>query len=88
MSITKHLIQLIGLTKEDDGEFWMSYEDFLKYFTALEICHLTPDYLDREQYRTDAGEKWDLSIFEGEWVRGATAGGCDKFQGRTIYWII
>ncbi|XP_022165419.1 calpain-A-like, partial [Myzus persicae] len=80
LTIPPQLQQSIGLIKEDDGEFWMSYEDFVKYFTALEICHLDPDYLDREQFGTGVQKKWDLSIFEGEWVRGATAGGCDKFQ--------
>jgi len=62
----------------------MSFEDFVKYFSALEICHLAPGYLDREQYGASGSKKWDLSIFEGEWVRGATAGGCDKFQGTII----
>jgi len=62
----------------------MSFEDFVKYFSALEICHLNPGYLDREQYGASGGTKWDLSIFEGEWVRGATAGGCDKFKGIII----
>jgi len=33
---------------------------------------------------TDDERKSDLSILEGAWVRGATAGGCDKFQGRII----
>jgi len=23
---------------EDDGTFWISYDDFLRYFTALNVC--------------------------------------------------
>jgi len=67
---------------DDDGEFWMSFDDFLKYFSLLEICNLASDDLKREQNGTCS--TWDLSVFEGEWVRGATAGGCDIFQGTTI----
>ena len=62
----------------------MLYDDFVKYFSTLEICHLAPDYLAREQCGINCEKIWDLSIFEGEWVRGATAGGCDKFHGTFI----
>ncbi|KAK9510517.1 hypothetical protein O3M35_005286 [Rhynocoris fuscipes] len=66
----------IGLTFENDGEFWMSYRDFAKYFTRLEICNLNPDSLTEEEYGDDSKKHWEMSIFEGEWVRGITAGGC------------
>ncbi|KAH3848959.1 calpain-5-like [Dreissena polymorpha] len=30
----------IGLTFDDNGEFWMSFEDFCCHFTWMDICHI------------------------------------------------
>ncbi|XP_023700707.2 calpain-5-like [Paramormyrops kingsleyae] len=30
----------IGLIVDDDGEFWMTFEDWCHYFTNAEVCHL------------------------------------------------
>lgn len=63
--------EYLGINFEDDGEFWMSYKDFIKYFDQLEICNLSPDALDM-----DNNFKWEVATFEGAWVPGQTAGGC------------
>ncbi|XP_060857288.1 calpain-B-like [Metopolophium dirhodum] len=80
LNIPQQLKQSIGLIKVDDGEFWMPFEDFVKYFSKLNICHLAPGLLDRETHGTDGEKKRDLSILEGAWVRGATGGGYNTFQ--------
>ncbi|XP_058982142.1 calpain-A isoform X3 [Musca domestica] len=68
----------IGLNFDRDGEFWMSFQDFLHYFERVEICNLSPDSLTESQ-QNDGKRKWEMSMFEGEWTPGVTAGGCRNF---------
>uniref|UniRef100_A0A8B9F7N6 Calpain 8 n=1 Tax=Amazona collaria TaxID=241587 RepID=A0A8B9F7N6_9PSIT len=63
----------------DDGEFWMAFSDFQRQFTRLDICNLTPDTLTSNEVN-----RWDLTLFNGQWRRGSTAGGCQNYQA--TYW--
>uniref|UniRef100_A0A665TP38 Calpain catalytic domain-containing protein n=1 Tax=Echeneis naucrates TaxID=173247 RepID=A0A665TP38_ECHNA len=58
----------------EDGEFWMEFQDFQRNYDKVEICNMTPDSL------TDSTKRhWELSMFEGNWIRGSTAGGCRNY---------
>uniref|UniRef100_A0A3Q2CL72 Calpain-3 n=1 Tax=Cyprinodon variegatus TaxID=28743 RepID=A0A3Q2CL72_CYPVA len=52
----------------------MSFDDFKQTFTKLEMCNLTPDGL-----QGDERHSWTVSVNEGRWVRGSSAGGCRNF---------
>ncbi|NWS57867.1 CAN14 protein, partial [Chunga burmeisteri] len=73
--------------KKEDGEFWMSLQDFKIHFVDLMICKLTPDLMSRED-----GKKWMYSLKSGRWVKGSTAGGSLGFCNGTFwmnpqYWL-
>uniref|UniRef100_A0A8C1NFF9 Calpain 9 n=1 Tax=Cyprinus carpio TaxID=7962 RepID=A0A8C1NFF9_CYPCA len=58
----------------DDGEFWMEFGDFKANYDKIEICNLTADSLS-----DDVRKKWEVNLFEGNWIRGSTAGGCRNY---------
>ncbi|XP_069624471.1 calpain-13-like isoform X1 [Ranitomeya imitator] len=63
-------------TDKNDGEFWMSCEDFMQNYVKVYICNHTPTYLDfgGPQY------VWKTTSYYNQWVRGGTAGGCGSTE--------
>ncbi|XP_021353793.1 calpain-A-like isoform X4 [Mizuhopecten yessoensis] len=68
----------IGLTFDDDGEFWMSFSDWKANFQKLEICNLGPDSLDEDEIQA-GGKRWEATTESGEWIPRVNAGGCRNY---------
>ncbi|XP_040207248.1 calpain-13-like [Rana temporaria] len=62
--------------ERNDGEFWMSCQDFMQNFSQVNICNHTPTYLDFENPQ----HIWECTSYYNQWVRGSTAGGCNTSE--------
>jgi len=49
----------------------MSFSEFLRHYSRVEVCTLTPDTI-----LDDSVKHWSVGTFDGTWRRGSTAGGC------------
>ncbi|TKC35105.1 hypothetical protein EI555_000876 [Monodon monoceros] len=72
--------KILLLRKDDDGEFWMTLQDFKAHFMLLVICKLSPGLLNQEVV-----QKWSYTMLEGRWEKGTTAGGPTK-SPRDTFW--
>ncbi|XP_075195168.1 calpain-13-like [Anomaloglossus baeobatrachus] len=50
---------------DDDGEFWICWEDFINKFSKLIICNQVPDFFDH----ADQHKKWDRKMFRRRWTK-------------------
>uniref|UniRef100_A0A8C1TTL0 Calpain 5a n=1 Tax=Cyprinus carpio TaxID=7962 RepID=A0A8C1TTL0_CYPCA len=61
--VSKGERERLGVTVEDDGEFWMDFEDFCKYFTDLILCRMiNTSYLSIHK-------TWEEEVMRGSWCR-------------------
>ncbi|XP_070685810.1 calpain-12 [Pempheris klunzingeri] len=69
----------IELKKKEDGEFWISAEDFSSLFDIVELCSVNPDPL-MEGNTPASPSTWTISEHEGIWVSGSSAGGSRRYN--------
>ncbi|KAM9359202.1 calpain-5-like [Symphorus nematophorus] len=73
--VSKSERERIGVTVQDDGEFWMTFDDFIANFTDLILCRLiNTSYLSFHK-------TWEEAVMRGSWRRHDDpllnrAGGC------------
>ncbi|XP_068686428.1 calpain-5-like [Montipora foliosa] len=60
----------LGIKADDDGEFWMLFEDFCRYFTKTTMCYVM------NTSRFSLSKRWHLFKHNNEWKPGLSAGGC------------
>ncbi|KHJ88649.1 hypothetical protein OESDEN_11555 [Oesophagostomum dentatum] len=51
----------MGLRFDHDGEFWMSFEDFMRNFEKMEICNLDPDVMDEVKKKKKKKKAYQLT---------------------------
>ena len=73
--------------KENEGEFWMTFDDFYANFDLIQFCHLTPDSLSEEILKSYHNKNiaWSMISYHGEWASGFTAGGSGNMNDQR-YW--
>ncbi|CAG8585622.1 14173_t:CDS:2 [Cetraspora pellucida] len=70
-NISKSKRKQLGFTIADDGDFWMSFQDFISNFSTLTICRCINTSL------LTFDRRWHGAMFRGEWlIENETAGGC------------
>ncbi|XP_017034801.1 calpain-C [Drosophila kikkawai] len=62
------------------GEFWMSFCDFVQVFTTLEVVYLDTDTANDEEMLKNRPKHWKMKMYQGQWKRGVTAGGCRNHE--------
>eukprot|EP00064_Thunnus_orientalis_P010941 superscaffoldBa00001530_g10970 len=65
----------LGITVEDDGEFWMSFTDWCKFFTDADVCRIINTSL------ISIHKTWNEVLHFGSWTKHAEpllnrCGGC------------
>ncbi|XP_046876368.1 calpain-5-like isoform X2 [Hypomesus transpacificus] len=53
----------LGITVQDDGEFWMSFADWCKYFTFADVCHVINTPLD------GINNPWNEVVHFASWTK-------------------
>ena len=65
------------------GEFWMPFRSWVNTFTHLEVVHLDGD-TSRDEPSLQDKIPWVVRLYQGQWRKGVTAGGCRNFTGTLV----
>jgi calpain, invertebrate len=54
--------------KQEDGEFFMAFSDFVGHFDVIEFCHVSPNMYSSPLDITE--KKWNTVLHNGQWLAG------------------
>ncbi|XP_063437596.1 calpain-5-like isoform X1 [Mytilus trossulus] len=60
----------LGLKFQQEGEFWMAFDDFVSYLTNVDVCHFVNTAI------ISLKKSWNESILHSEWSVQGRNGGC------------
>ncbi|XP_050298311.1 calpain-9-like isoform X2 [Anthonomus grandis grandis] len=66
--------ELLSVRIVNEGEFWMSFEDFARHFTQLDLVHIGPDDWMMEG-ALHSKQPWRAVLARRRWRAGYNAGG-------------
>ncbi|XP_023706060.1 calpain-1 catalytic subunit [Cryptotermes secundus] len=74
--------ELLSVRVRNDGEFWMSFEDFARHFTHLDLVHVGPDDWMSEP-ALHSKQPWRAVLARRRWRSGYNAGGGPSYTDTT-----
>ncbi|XP_075234910.1 calpain-1 catalytic subunit-like [Lycorma delicatula] len=74
--------ELLSVRVRNDGEFWMSFEDFARHFTHLDLVHIGPDDWMSEP-ALQSKQPWRAVLARRRWRTGYNAGGGPSYIDTT-----
>jgi len=77
--VPKETKNSLNLTAADDGEFWVSFDEFITHFDSISLVYPTPDTLEpvlcdqnRRFFLDESKFEWHKEIYKGSWVEGVS----------------
>ncbi|XP_066137675.1 calpain-9-like isoform X1 [Euwallacea fornicatus] len=74
--------ELLSVRVANEGEFWMSFEDFARHFTQLDLVHIGPDDWMMES-ALHSKQPWRAVLARRRWRAGYNAGGGPSYVDTT-----
>ncbi|XP_014251618.1 calpain-3-like isoform X2 [Cimex lectularius] len=63
------------LLNKDEALIWLAYDDFIRYFDYMLICNCQITNIWPREPDVKDEQFWDVTMFEGRWIKNKTAGG-------------